>query len=121
MESAAIAPMSAPMDMDGGLLERGLLMLSLRQRLMLMLTTMATMDIETLDTPPLDTTPCPTPGLTPMPLVPSSPPAWATDLWVMPPVLILDTLMVPTPPLDEQNYSKIPTSICNFLSDPVTE
>merc|ERR1712025_315420 len=104
MESAATAPMSVLMDMDLGLLERGLLLLSLRQGLMLMLTTMETMDMETLDTLPLDTPPCLTPGLTPMPPVPSSPPAWATDPWVMLPVHILDTLMVPTQPLDEQNY-----------------
>merc|ERR1712193_127384 len=159
MESEAIAPMSAPMDMVGGLLERGLLMLSLRLRLMLMLTTMETMAMVTLDTPPwdtptldtlpfptpdpmeseaiapmsapmdmatwdthpLDTPPCPTPGPTPMPPVPTSPPAWATDPWVMLPVLILDILMVPTQPLDEQNYLKIPSSMCNFLSDPVTK
>merc|ERR1719191_2059345 len=105
-------------------------MLSLRLRLMLMLTTMETMDMEpmvTLDTPPwdtptLDTLPWDTPTLdTPPFLMPDLTPAWATDPWVMLPVLILDTLMVPTQPLDEQNYFDIPSSNCNFLSDPVTE
>merc|ERR1719445_23648 len=124
MESAAmcahtpppmlLAPMSAPMDMVCGLLERGLLMLSLKLRLMLMLTTMETMAMVTLDTPPLDTPPCPMPDHTPMPPVPSSPPALATDPWVTLPVPILGILMVPTPPLDEHNYLDIPSCNCTI-------
>merc|ERR1712177_83644 len=101
--------MSAPMDMVWGLLERGLLMLSLKLRLMLMLTTMETMAMVTLDTPP-----CPVPDHTPMPPVPSSPPALATDPWVMLPVPIPGILMVPTPPLDEHNYLDIPSFNCTI-------
>merc|ERR1712098_542865 len=63
-------------------LERGLLMLSLRLRLMLMLTTMETMAMVTLDTLPWDTPTLDTPP-------------WDT--------LTLDTLPFPTPdPMESQ-------------------
>merc|ERR1719250_70544 len=73
MDTMDSAPMSAPMEpMDSGLLERGLLMLNLRLRLMLMpTTTMATMGSPPMEPMPLLLSAPMLPGLLSAPMLPA--------------------------------------------------